>query len=304
MSWMEIPASSFEVVDARDMVSYNQVEVVVRHEDMLFHPPEGQWDRSAPLRILSFDIQAMVPPTPHRMPRYEHEGVLQIGNMLQIRGASHPYSRCIFTLDTCTEIAGAEVKSYETEEDLLLAWRDFVIAADPDLITGHEIACFDIPQLILRTWILELAEFPHLGRLKDIATTTVPQPFNYRKMKDAPVLPGRLQLDIWQYMVESKQSRTIRTGTGKPRCDLKTLAKEFFREKREDIVFTMIPALQLAGPDERQQLALHRLEDTHLPLKILQCPELRCLDESIEAARSSEEYMYCPFREFLRNGRN
>ncbi|KAJ7079741.1 ribonuclease H-like domain-containing protein [Mycena belliarum] len=303
MSWIEIPALNFEAIDACDMISYNQIEVFVDHEDMIFHPPQGNWDKSAPLRILSFDVSTVVPPPPgNQLPCYERDPVLQIGNMLTIKGESDPYLRCIFTLGACSDISGAEVKSYETEDALLLAWREFIIDADPDLIVGYNIGCFDIPQLLLRARFLQLHEFPYLGRLKDVPTKTVAQPVNHRKLKDAPILTGRLQLDTRQYMLESTMRRENFTVGRKSKCDLNTIAREFVGKTKEGIAFTVIEDLQFGGPDGRRKLAVHCLKETHLPLEIFS--RLRCLDESLDAARSSEEFIYRPFREFLRNGRN
>lgn len=34
-----------------------QLEVDVLWSDVISHPPEGQWQRIAPLRVLSFDIE-------------------------------------------------------------------------------------------------------------------------------------------------------------------------------------------------------------------------------------------------------
>jgi hypothetical protein len=57
-----------------------------REEDIIFHSPEGPWAaKSAPLRILSFDIEEMVAPNAG-FPRYDHEPIIQIGNMLAIKG--------------------------------------------------------------------------------------------------------------------------------------------------------------------------------------------------------------------------
>jgi DNA polymerase elongation subunit (family B) len=43
-----------------------------------------------------------------------------------------------------------QVISSSTEEDLLLKWRAFVAAVDPDVVTGYNIANFDIPYLLNR----------------------------------------------------------------------------------------------------------------------------------------------------------
>ena len=43
-------------------------------------------------------------------------------------GDTKPTIKNIFTLGGCAHIAGAEVLSFDSEEKMLLAWRDFVVA--------------------------------------------------------------------------------------------------------------------------------------------------------------------------------
>ena len=40
--------------------------------------------------------------------------------------------------------------SFDTEAELLIAWREFLIQTDPDVITGYNINNFDTPYLINR----------------------------------------------------------------------------------------------------------------------------------------------------------
>ncbi|KAF7364884.1 DNA polymerase [Mycena venus] len=305
MTWMEIPPSKFKPVTESERLSHNQVEFVVQHDDIIFHPPEGPWAKSAPLRILSFDIEAMIAPD-NGMPRYDHEPIIQIGNMLAMNGAPYPYNRSIFTLNTCSPIDGAEVKSFDSESAMLLAWRDFVVETDPDLIIGYNIGKFDFPQLILRAEIFGLDQFPYLGRLKGARATAKKLPANKRYSKDAPILAGRLQLDVMQHMQEGTVERTTkeRTPTGKPKCDLNTVSFEFLGKRKEEIHYMKINPLQLGSTEDRKQLAVYCLNDANLPLKLLECQKLRCLEESTDAARANPQYMYKPFGQFLRNGRN
>ena len=77
----------------------------------------GEWDKIAPLRILSFDIECAgrkgVFPEPEKDP------VIQIANMVTRQGEKDPFIRNVFTLDTCATIVGCEIISFDRENDML-----------------------------------------------------------------------------------------------------------------------------------------------------------------------------------------
>jgi DNA polymerase delta subunit 1 len=53
-------------------------------------------------------------------------------------------------LNTCLPIVGAQVVCATTEAELLMKWKEFVCACDPDIVTGYNIGNFDIPYLLNR----------------------------------------------------------------------------------------------------------------------------------------------------------
>lgn len=69
-------------------------------------------------------------------PEPEIDPVIQIASMVQIQGQTKPFVRNVFTLNTCANIAGSEVLSFQSEKELLEAWTAFFQEVDPDLITG------------------------------------------------------------------------------------------------------------------------------------------------------------------------
>jgi len=85
---------------------------------------------------------------------------------VQVVGQSVPFIRIVFTVGSCAPISGTEVKSFETEADMLQAWQDFFTKVDPDVVTGYNITQFDIPFLLKRASIFGLDTFPFLGRTK------------------------------------------------------------------------------------------------------------------------------------------
>ena len=77
------------------------------------------------------------------LPTVEGDKVVQIGTTVQRFGESGCFLNHIITLRGCAPIEGAIVESYDTEEEVLLAWTRFIADLDPDFITGYNINGFD-----------------------------------------------------------------------------------------------------------------------------------------------------------------
>lgn len=57
-------------------------------------------------------------------PEPKNDPVIQIGNMVICHGDAEPFIRTVFTLNTCAPIVGADVRSHETEKELLEVYVD------------------------------------------------------------------------------------------------------------------------------------------------------------------------------------
>ena len=73
-------------------------------------PVQGEWSHVAPLRILSFDIECAG--RKGIFPEPEKDPVIQIANMVVRQGEKEPFIRNVFTLDTCAQIVGSQVKPH------------------------------------------------------------------------------------------------------------------------------------------------------------------------------------------------
>ena len=146
--WVELPAGTYSVQPTSAHKSRCSMEVDVVYTNIVAHECQGQWSTIAPLRILSFDIECMG--RKGHFPDAQFDPVIQIASTVTIQGAEQPIIRNVFTLNTCLPIVGAQVICCATEEELLMQWRAFVVACDPDLITGYNIANFDFPYLLNR----------------------------------------------------------------------------------------------------------------------------------------------------------
>jgi DNA polymerase delta subunit 1 len=164
MSWIEVPAGKYNLIDEGLKKSYCQYEISARYDQLIAHPVESQWSKIAPLRILSFDIECAG--RKGVFPEAKFDPVIQIANMVTRQGENQPFIRNVFTLNTCSSIAGSHILEFKDESQLLESWRNFVNEADPDVIIGYNITNFDIPYLMDRAKTLKADKFPYLGRLR------------------------------------------------------------------------------------------------------------------------------------------
>ncbi|THG23491.1 hypothetical protein TEA_028792 [Camellia sinensis var. sinensis] len=179
-NWIEVPAGKYRK-PAKNL-SYCQLEFDCLYSDLISHAPEGEFSKMAPFRILSFDIECaghkghFLEPT--------HDPVIQVANLITLQGQDQPFVRNVMTLNSCSPIVGVDVMSFDTEREVLLAWR--------------------------RAEVLGIPEFPMLGhirnsgvRVKDTTFSSrlrVRLQYGTRESKEVTV-EGRVQFDLLQVLL-------------------------------------------------------------------------------------------------------
>jgi len=76
-----------------------------------------------------------------------------IGSTFLKYGDEKPYLNNCVVLNTCSkvdEIENSEIVSYDTERELLLAWKNLILKEDPDIIIGYNIFGFDYQFIHIR----------------------------------------------------------------------------------------------------------------------------------------------------------
>ncbi|KAF5180820.1 Dna polymerase delta catalytic subunit, partial [Thalictrum thalictroides] len=199
-NWIEVRSGKYK--KATKPMSYCQLEFDCLYSELTSHAPEGEFSKMAPFRILSFDIECAG--RKGLFPEPTHDPVIQVANLVTLQGEDHPFVRNIMTLKSCSPIVGVDVMSFDTESEVLLAWRDFVHEVDPDIIIGYNICKFDLPYLIERAEVLKVAEFPILGRIRNSrvrvnAKTFSSRQYGTRESKEITI-EGRVQFDLLQSM--------------------------------------------------------------------------------------------------------
>ncbi|XP_045631159.1 DNA polymerase delta catalytic subunit [Ursus americanus] len=274
-NWLELPAGKY-VLRQEGKATLCQLEADVLWSDVVSHPPEGQWQRIAPLRVLSFDIECAgrkgIFPEPERDP------VIQICSLGLRWGEPEPFLRLALTLRPCAPILGAKVQSYEREEELLQAWSTFIRTMDPDVITGYNIQNFDLPYLISRAQTLKVHTFPFLGRVSGLRSNIRDSSFQSKQTgrRDSKVVSmvGRVQMDMLQVLLREYKLRSY---------TLNAVSFHFLGEQKEDVQHSIITDLQNGNDQTRRRLAVYCLKDAFLPLRLLE--RLMVLVNAMEMAR-------------------
>lgn len=276
MSWITLPRGKYTLVDPNLKVSTCQIECSVDYSDLISHPSEGEWLKMAPLRILSFDIECSG--RKGIFPEATHDPVIQIANVVLKYGEQRPFIRNVFTVNTCSPIIGSEIFSHMDEKDMLMAWRDFVVQSDADVIIGYNTANFDLPYLLDRAKSLGLPKFPYFGRMVNIKQEAKDSMFSSRaygtRENKVINIDGRMQLDLLQFVQREYKLRSY---------TLNSVSAHFLGEQKEDVQHSIITELHNGTAETRRRLAVYCLKDAYLPLRLLE--KLMCLVNYTEMAR-------------------
>mmetsp|Transcript_25905 Transcript_25905/g.73198 ORF Transcript_25905/g.73198 Transcript_25905/m.73198 type:complete len:1072 (-) Transcript_25905:10-3225(-) len=245
-----------------------QVEVDVHYE----HVQGLDKLQIAPMRILSFDIECFNPEG-KGFPKADKSPVIQIAGYMKEQGREKPIVHAVWTLNSCKDIAGAEVFAFDNEADLLLSFREFVEQTDPDVLTGYNIVNFDLPYLLDRAEALNKSfEFSKLGRTGERARKRV-YTMNGRDVVDISI-EGRVQFDM-MVVIQKEQKMSS--------YSLNAVSAEFLGEQKEDVHYSMIGDLFKTSAETRRRLAIYCLKDAYLPMQLME--KLLCMYNYVEMAR-------------------
>ena len=193
--------------------------------------------------------------------------VIQIGTTLT-RGTVETTERHLFVFPDCAPIPGIEVHSYPTEKAMILAWFEWLIQRDPDIMIGYNIFGFDESYTWHRAEELGLitANSPihQLTRLFELAgEMKLEEKFlSSSAMGDNRMYiwttHGRLQIDLFHYI---KRNNTL------PSYKLDEVTKHFMSgklKKQSYDVMTNTLQLDVAGAvkDVKAGRAITLLDDT------------------------------------------
>ena len=169
-------------------------------------------DRSCKVEEINKLLSA---PKISNFPELEGDKVTFIGSTFLRYGQTEPYLNHCIALNTCDKLEqhNSQIDSYNTEEEVLIAWKNLIQQENPDIIIGYNIFGFDYTfmfQRALETHCVE--EFLKLSRNNDEMCGSIDYATKKIKIEESSIsiasgthelqyikMNGRIQIDMYNY---------------------------------------------------------------------------------------------------------
>ena len=194
------------------------------------------------------------------------DAAIQIGVTLglhpKVAGGGDALVNHILVLGTCEPIAGACVKAFDREADMLLAFVELVRDVDPDVVLGYNIFGFDFAYLYDRAVELGIQkDFLRcgLGRVRGLPSAYVEQKLSSSALGDNVLkyveMHGRVVVDLMKVV-----QRDHRLDSYK----LDTVAEHFLGMRKNDVSPNDVFRLQRGSAADRRVIAEYCIQDCAL----------------------------------------
>ena len=158
--WIVLPAGKYE----NNLLDRTTTDINVRILWNEVQPFTKEVRGLAPFYIASYDLEVISGDGSFPQASRECDKIISICTTFTKYGSDEIIKAVAIGLKSSSKIANAdEVEMYETEKDMILAWKDLIIKEDPDIITGYNIFGFD------NKYLYERACHPKINCLKDLS---------------------------------------------------------------------------------------------------------------------------------------
>lgn len=219
--WIKVPKDKYTKLSKR---CYNvDIAIEAKWTDVIREEKQS----ISKIRIASYDLECTSGDGSFPQANRDTDKVIQIGTTFSYNGDEECYFKHIITLGSCSEIEGATVESYETEDEVILAWQRLIIDQDPDIITGYNIYGFDNKYIHDRAEYLGIEDqFGIFSRLKNFKCEYVDTQLSSSALGDNKIryykTPGRIQIDLMKVVMRDYKLNSYK---------LDSVAEEFLNGK-------------------------------------------------------------------------
>ena len=220
-------------------------------------------DDIAPFIVASFDIECNSSTGKFPDPNVPDDACFQIAVSLCKFGSDEPYEKvCLCYKKT----DGPDVVSFDTEKEMLLAFKKYMNEKDIDILTGWNIFGFDLEYIYKRAAMVGCGvDFYQLGKLKDTECHLVMKKLSSSALGDnfLKLLPmsGRFVFDMFH---------EVKKGYKLDSYSLNNVSKLYLGDQKIDMTPKEMFARFVEGdPKKLYEVAEYCIKDTLLPHKLM-----------------------------------
>ena len=220
-------------------------------------------DDIAPFIVASFDIECNSSTGKFPDPNVPDDACFQIAVSLCKFGSDEPYEKvCLCYKKT----DGPDVVSFDTEKEMLLAFKKYMNEKDIDILTGWNIFGFDLEYIYKRATMVGCGiDFYQLGKLKDTECHLVMKKLSSSALGDnfLKLLPmsGRFVFDMFH---------EVKKGYKLDSYSLNNVSKLYLGDQKIDMAPKEMFARFVEGdPKKLYEVAEYCIKDTLLPHKLM-----------------------------------
>ncbi|ADQ91811.1 hypothetical protein BpV1_184 [Bathycoccus sp. RCC1105 virus BpV1] len=238
---------------------------------------------TAPFVVASVDIECNSSTGKFPDADVKGDACFQIAVSLTHFGSDIPYDKtCFCYKKTDPNLEGSIIKSYETEREMLMAFKEYLMEKDIDIITGWNIFGFDLEYIIKRAVMTGCDQtFYEMSKMKNHSCELVYKKLSSSALGDNDLkilpMPGRFIFDLFHevkkgYKLDSyKLDNVSKLYLGDNKIDMPP--KEMFARFVEE------------DPVKLREVAEYCIKDTLLPHRLLS--KLSILVNLLEMAKAT-----------------
>ena len=235
-------------------------------------------DDIAPFVVASFDIECNSSTGKFPDADVPEDACFQIAISLCTFGSEEPYDKtCFCYKKTDPNLEGSNIISFDTEKEMLLAFKEYLNKQDIDIMTGWNIFGFDLEYIYKRAAMVGCGlDFYDLGKLKDSECHLVSKKLSSSALGDNFLkllpMPGRFIFDMFH---------EVKKGYKLDSYKLNEVSKLYLGDQKIDMAPKEMFARYLEGdPVKLREVAEYCVKDTLLPHRLIKklCTLLNLLE--------------------------
>jgi DNA polymerase delta subunit 1 len=235
-------------------------------------------DDIAPFVVASFDIECNSSTGKFPDADVPDDACFQIAVSLCTFGSEEPYDKtCFCYKKTDPNLEGSNIISFDTEKEMLLAFKEYLNKQDIDIMTGWNIFGFDLEYIYKRAAMVGCGlDFYDLGKLKDSECHLVSKKLSSSALGDNFLkllpMPGRFIFDMFH---------EVKKGYKLDSYKLNEVSKLYLGDQKIDMAPKEMFARYLEGdPVKLREVAEYCVKDTLLPHRLIKklCTLLNLLE--------------------------